>query len=118
MRRHLLDVDGVLHRALVAEVMDDDGWRPVGIARYIRQPGTDSEAEAALEVVDDWQHRGVGVMLLRALFADARGTGVCTLVGDVLPGNNQVVGLLRKHFPPTSISWRDGTLRIAVATSW
>ena len=59
-------VDYVNRLALVAE--DNSGL--VAVARYDRTPGT-TEAEAAFVVADQYQHHGVGTLLLEQLAAAA-----------------------------------------------
>jgi GNAT superfamily N-acetyltransferase len=80
-----LNVDFVMHVALVAVV--DEGGRPAIVAggRYhVLSAGT---AEAAFTVIDQYQGRGVGKLLLRHLAAIARDAGLKQLVADVLSSN-------------------------------
>lgn len=108
MRAALLDLDGQDRLAFVAEVHSRDGARPVGLGRLVRTgPRT---AELALEVVDAWQHRGVGRRLLAALRAAAEERGWTTLEGRVLPGNDRVGRMLRAAFPGTTGRWDDDAL--------
>ena len=128
MERALLDLDGVRHRALIAEVREADRWRPVGIARYVRAAGAGvgsgigtgvdgvAEAEVAIEVVDDWQGRGIGLLLLRQLCAEACREGVGRLVGTVLPDNRGLMALVRRNFPVAEFGWADGAMTVAIAT--
>lgn len=120
MERALLDLDGVRHRALIAEVREPDRWRPVGIARYVRAAGTGlgtiAEAEVAIEVVDDWQGRGIGLLLLRQLSAEACREGIGRLVGSVLPDNRGLMALVSRNFPVAEFGWVDGAMTVAVAT--
>ena len=103
MRRVLLDIDGQRHRALVAEVDDTasggppPGVRAIGIGRLIALHG--QSAEVAVEVVDDWQGRGVGTLLLRRLAAEATRGGYQEVVADVLPENRAMQRLLARVFP-------------------
>jgi GNAT superfamily N-acetyltransferase len=90
---YLTEVDHRDHEALVA--LDDDGV-VIGVARYIRLPDADSEAEAAVTVVDDWQRQGLGRELVLRLAARARGEGVRTFVGYVLADNLPALRLLRQ----------------------
>lgn len=96
LARPLLDIDGQRHVALLAEV-GRAHRRPIGIARYVREP--DDRAEIAVEVVDDWQGRGVGTRLVRALVEHARRAGVLELHGDVLADNEPVQRLLARQLP-------------------
>ena len=132
MEHALLDLDGVRHRALIAEVREADRWRPVGIARYVRAAGTGvgsdmgsgmgsgvgtvAEAEVAIEVVDDWQGRGIGLLLLRQLCAEACREGVGRLVGTVLPDNRGLMALVRRNFPVAEFGWADGAMTVAIVT--
>ena len=77
-----LNVDFASHVALVAVVRHDDGGEEiVGGGRYIvLQPG---RAEAAFSVVDQFQGRGLGTVLLRHLAAIARDAGLHEFVAEV-----------------------------------
>src|SRR3954468_7726796 len=65
-------LDHDLHEAIGA--LDADTGEGAGVARMHRRPEDPSIAEAAVTVVDDWQGRGLGGMLLERL--PARGGGV------------------------------------------
>lgn len=107
----LLDLDGHRHVAVLAEGRERRRWRPVGIARYVREP--DDRAELAIEVVDAWQGRGVGTRLVRELTEHARRGGVRELYGDVLVDNQPVQRLLSKGLPGARTIGRGPTRRIA-----
>ena len=77
------------HHVLVAYV---DG-EPVGIARLVRD-GT--VAEVAFAVADDWQHRGIGTVLVERLAADARAAGIESFRADIAPGNAASQALMRR----------------------
>jgi GNAT superfamily N-acetyltransferase len=97
VRRALLAVDGDRHVAVVAEVRDGGRWAPIGIARVLRTaPGV---GELAVEVIDEWQGRGVGRRLLESLREVVRGVGYRELHAEVLLENAAVLGLLQKVFP-------------------
>ena len=67
----------------------------LGVARYDRVPGTDV-AEAAVAVVDQFQHRGMGSVLVTLLARVAHEHGIKTFTLIVLPENQQMLGMLRK----------------------
>jgi RimJ/RimL family protein N-acetyltransferase len=69
--------------------------RIVGVARYDRARGTDV-AEVAVAVIDEFQRRGLGGILLAELARVGRGHGIKTFQLIVLPENRQMLGLLRK----------------------
>jgi long-chain acyl-CoA synthetase len=58
-----------------AEAAAEGGERQIGVARYA---GADSAegAEISVAVADDWQHQGLGKMLLERLIEHARNSGV------------------------------------------
>jgi len=63
-------------------------------ARYVMRADS-ADAEFALAVADAWQGAGLGRALLVRLAAHARAHGVRRLFGDVLWGNNAMIGLAR-----------------------
>ena len=84
----LARVDGD-HHVLLALV---DG-EPIGIARLVRDG---SEAEVAVEVVDEWQGRRVGTVLMEHLTSDARAAGIERLHAYVVPENAVSRRLMRR----------------------
>ena len=69
--------------------------RIVGVARYDRARGTDV-AEVAVAVIDEFQRRGLGSVLLGELARVARKHGIKSFQLIVLPENGEMLGLLRK----------------------
>lgn len=62
---YLTDIDHSDHEAIIA--LDQVTDELIGVARYVRgEPGSD-RAEAAVVVADDWQHVGLGRVLLELL---------------------------------------------------
>ena len=88
---YFTEVDHVDHEAIGAR--DAETGDGVGVARYVRLPGTPDVAEAAVAVVDDWQHRGVGGELLRRLTDRARETGVQRFQARLLARNRGMLAL-------------------------
>jgi ribosomal protein S18 acetylase RimI-like enzyme len=54
-------------------------------------------------VADAWQGRGIGSALVRALVTGAQARGVTSVVMDVLPGNRQVLAMIKGHWPAADI---------------
>lgn len=96
LAQHLAAVDGDARYALCATARRyGSGEQILGVARYDRVAGTDV-AEVAVAVVDDFQRRGLGSLLLAALAGIARGHGVRTFTLVVLPENQSMLRLLRR----------------------
>jgi GNAT superfamily N-acetyltransferase len=95
--RYLTEVDGQDHVAIVAARSRRDGSEEgLGVARFIRVAGEPTVAEAAITVVDDVQHKGIGLLLAMALAAAARDRGIAHFRGEVLENNEAVRKLLRE----------------------
>ena len=91
--REMTEIDQWQHVALVARPETADRTI-VADARYVRSADTD-EAEFAVMVADAWQGAGLGRELLQRLGRHARASGVRLLYGDVLWGNEPMLGLVR-----------------------
>jgi len=98
--------DAMAHRLAVVDYHDrfaivatthgpNQKERIVGVARYDRARETDV-AEVAVAVIDEFQRRGLGSVLLAELARVARGQGIRSFQLIVLPENQQMLGLLRK----------------------
>jgi GNAT superfamily N-acetyltransferase len=82
--------------ALVATTHRPTGTeRIVGVARYDRAQGTDV-AEVAVAVIDEFQRRGLGSILLTHLARVGRQHGIKMFQLIVLPENREMLSLLRK----------------------
>lgn len=92
MARALATVVPGEHEVFVAEVRG----RPVGVARWVRDPVDPGVVEVAVEVADAQQGRGVGRLLLRAVAASAHRAGVREVQAHVHPGNAVVLAWLRR----------------------
>jgi len=92
--RYLTEVDHCTHEALVA--IDLGSREGIGVARFIRSTSEPTVAEAAVAVVDDWQGRGLGTTLLKALAGRARQEGVERFSASVLAGNSPMLQLVRR----------------------
>jgi GNAT superfamily N-acetyltransferase len=92
--RYLTEVDFVDHCAWIATMPDLPGEPGAGVARWIRLKDVPHEAEAAVTVVDDMQHRGIGTALLWLLGRSALKRGVEAFRVAVLGENHAMLHLL------------------------
>lgn len=77
---YLCQADQSNHIALLAFVMEAAAWRGAAVARAIRLETEREAAEAAVTVLDAYQDRGLGTLLLRRLATDCRTRGIRRLV--------------------------------------
>ena len=101
--RFLLDIDHHDREAVVAAV----GGEIVGVARYVRKPGTKS-AEVAVVVADAWQRQGIATRMVTALAGFAVAAGVERFTMTMQADNTPVLRLLARVFPAASMSQSQG----------
>jgi RimJ/RimL family protein N-acetyltransferase len=89
MARYLSHVNYQSRMALVAEIEGD----VVGVGRYERTPDP-KVAELGLLVLDAWQDRGLGRVLLRETLRAAQANGIHQFRADVLADNRRMLKLL------------------------
>jgi GNAT superfamily N-acetyltransferase len=92
--RFYTEVDHDNHEAIGAVAASDGS--AVGIARYVRSAHEPQQAEIAVTVVDEWQRRGVGTVLLTRLAARALSVRIRTFRAVVGRDNTALIGLLRR----------------------
>jgi RimJ/RimL family protein N-acetyltransferase len=87
--QRLCDAQDPRGMAYVATVPAAAGEREIGVCRYA---GTDPAegAEISVAVADDWQHQGLGKLMLRRLIEHARSRGVPRLY-SMDAANNQAM---------------------------
>jgi protein lysine acetyltransferase len=93
---YLVDVDYVDHFAWAVLAADEAGEPGVASARYIRERGAPDTGEVAFSVVDAFQGRGIGTLLLGALAVAARENGVRRFRARVLSENEPMRAVLRR----------------------
>lgn len=89
---YLMNPDQRTHLAIVMGIEDEEGRtvEGIGVARCIRGGESPDESEVAVTVVDKWQGKGAGSLLLRHLAAFAYRTGVRRFRGVMLVNNAAV----------------------------
>jgi ribosomal protein S18 acetylase RimI-like enzyme len=109
---YLTGTDGWNHLAIGAELAAPgaDTSYGLGIARFVRLDEDPSKAEAAVAVIDEMQHRGLGRLLLRELIRAAHERDVTTFVCHVLPSNEPVKTMLHEVDAQAMPHLKDGLL--------
>lgn len=92
---YFTEIDYVDHFAWVALAAGEPGEPALGVARYVRLREDTQAADAAVVVVDTYQGRGIGTLLLRALGAVALENGIRRFRGYVLAENRPMIDLLK-----------------------
>jgi RimJ/RimL family protein N-acetyltransferase len=94
-RNFFMKIDFTNHVALVAVAQEDGKPTIIGGGRYIVfEP---KRAEMAFVVVDSWQGRGVGSILMRHLIKIAGDAGLHELIAEVLPENRAMLKVFAKY---------------------
>jgi GNAT superfamily N-acetyltransferase len=112
--RYLTEPDFLVSVALVATIDERDGRESiVGDGRYVALPDG-RRAELALSVIDAYQRKGIGSLLLRHLVGVARHTGIGELQADILASNRSAL----RFFMPRgfkSMGTSTGVCRVALS---
>jgi RimJ/RimL family protein N-acetyltransferase len=108
---YFLAIDFVDHVALVA-LAEEDGKPPiVGGARYVVVRS--GQAEVAFAVIDEYQGKGIGAAMMRALASIARQTGLRELIAEVLADNSAML----KVFEASGLKTRRAAIAISAITN-
>jgi acetyltransferase len=90
------------HRmALIAEILEAGESNLIGVARYSMLSGDETGlAESAVVVIDEYQKRGLGSLLLRHLVRYARSHDVQVFLATVHVSNAQIMRFIKRSgFP-------------------
>jgi len=88
------ELDHIDHEALGA--LEPDSGEGLGVARYMRHADRPHAAEAAVSVIDAWQGRGLGRVLLSRLCARGAENGVRVFTASLLTTNESMLRLFQK----------------------
>lgn len=104
--RYLTECDGIDHVGIGAVTcVDGDGEEEgVGIARFIRNRERPETADAAVAVIDEYQRRGIGHLLLSRLIEAARERGIKSFSCDVLASNQEMRDMIIDAAPGVIMS--------------
>jgi GNAT superfamily N-acetyltransferase len=92
--RDLTEIDYDDRMAWVAVDPSRPSQPGLGVARYVRIAEEPAVAEAAVTVLDEYQGRGIGTILLRVLAESAREHGIRSFRGYVLAENAPMMDIL------------------------
>jgi len=107
---YLTNVDHHDHEALAA--LDAETGEGVGVARFVRSAERPDTAEFAITVIDDWQGRGVGTLLLDRLAERARAEGIVRFSALLLAENREMLELLEGLGPVRVVDRQSGTVEV------
>ncbi len=94
---YLTELDFEDHYGWIAVLQDEDSWKGVGVARWVRIPGEPAVAESAVTVVDEFHGQGIGSTLLWLLARSAVEKGVKAMRVWVQGENAPVLAILREQ---------------------
>lgn len=112
MVQELMDIDHHDREAIVA--LDEETGEGLGVARYVRSKSRPETADAAVTVIDDWQGKGLGTLLLDVLSARARAEGIRSFTALMLAANTEMMELLRRLGPVRIVDQAIGTVEVEV----
>jgi GNAT superfamily N-acetyltransferase len=110
MVRYLTEIDHHDHEAMIA--LDEATGEGIGVARYVRDAERPDVAEVAVTVIDDWQGRGLGTLLLEMISARAREEGITTFTALMLATNQEMIDLLSRLDPVRIVDREPGRVEV------
>ena len=108
--RYLTEIDHHDHEAIVA--LSEETGEGIGVARYVRDAERLDAAEIAVTVIDDWQGRGIGTLLVEVLSARAREEGIRSFTALMLADNADMMDMLSHLGPVRIVDQEVGTVAI------
>jgi len=114
------ELDFVNRVALVATIGKGEDERIIGVGRYAAtepEGGAARAAEVAFTVVDQYQHHGIGTLLLEHLIEIAREQGVEQLQAEVLAENRAMLGVIEATRVVARKSVHSGVVHVVFSTA-
>jgi GNAT superfamily N-acetyltransferase len=110
--RYMTELDHHDHEAMIA--LDERGEEGLGDAFYVRDARRPDTAEVAVTVLDEWQGRGLGTLLLEVLSARALDEGVGRFTALMLARNQAMMDLFERLGQVQVVGRAAGTVEIEV----
>ena len=110
MVRYLTEIDHHDHEAMIA--IDEETGEGIGVARYVRNQDRPEVAELAVTVIDDWQAKGLGTLLVEVLSGRAREEGITAFSALMLARNQEMIDLLKRLDHVRIVDREVGTVEI------
>jgi GNAT superfamily N-acetyltransferase len=113
--KRLTELDFKNHVGLAATMTEDDRERFIGVGRYIC--GSDpTRAEVAFAILDEFQGRGIGTLLLEHLRLIADANGVGEFEADVMGENRQMLEVFAHSGFESQRSLESGVVHLRSST--
>lgn len=109
----LTELDFVNHVGLAATIEAEGTERFIGVGRYLRSVDAVA-AEVAFAVVDEFQGRGIGTLLLHHLAQIARRQGINKFAAFVMGDNHQMLEVFANSGFRTRDYYDAGTVRVTL----
>jgi RimJ/RimL family protein N-acetyltransferase len=115
--RYLTELDFRDHVALVATVELEGREQIVAVARFVRlkPPAAVDRAEIAFVVGDEYQHRGIGTLLMAHLATMACHLGYSAFEAEVLPDNGAMLRVFEHSGLPIVERGGEGMIHVTLA---
>jgi GNAT superfamily N-acetyltransferase len=114
--KRLTELDFKNHVGLAATLTENGRERFIGVGRYIC--GADpNRAEVAFAILDEFQRRGIGTLLLEHLSLIADANGVAEFEADVMGENRQMLEVFAHSGFETERSLESGVVHLRSSTS-
>jgi GNAT superfamily N-acetyltransferase len=108
----LTEIDFLRNVTLVATMSIQGAERIVGLGQYVLDDDRSRRAQLACSVVDAYQGRGIGALLIKHVVGIARARGVLEFAADVLGDNHPMLQLLTKSGLATHRSRQAGVVHV------